>query len=250
MPVAIWLSRSSSAPTLVTSTVRRFYAEERKSEIEELSLFPHQASLGIHRIGKLGSLIEKRILKKINNHTVPLGSLISKSSKHVVYYQEACRYWLKASHKKPKFKKNGISVSQPHGREVPLLSKYASRLGACVLNSSLFYWFYSVFSDCEHVNDSLVRLFPIPNTWAKKDWIALSDNLHSELHRHASLKTINTKQGHVIEYLELDAGKAKSIIDRIDAALGDIYGFTTSELDYVINYDVKYRLGASVGDDD
>ena len=36
---------------------------------------------------------------------------------------------------------------------------------------------------------------------------------------------------------------SKPIIDEIDAALARHYGFTPEELDFIINYDIKYRLG-------
>lgn len=250
MPVAIWLSRPAPQPLVATSRVRRFYTEERKTEIERLSLYAHNVGLGNHRIGKLGSDIERRIADRLADGTRALGTLAVKHGKHVVYYQEACRYWLKASHKASKFRRNGEEVSQPHGRELALVSKQAARLVACVLNSSLFYWYYSTFSDCEHVNDSLVRLFPVPLDWERKDWIAPSGDLHAELQRHATPKKIHTKQGHVIEYLELDAGKAKAVIDRIDLLLGELYGFRVDELDFIVNYDVKYRLGETLGFDD
>lgn len=37
--------------------------------------------------------------------------------------------------------------------------------------------------------------------------------------------------------------KSKSILDEIDAVLARHYGFTAEELDFIINYDNKYRLG-------
>jgi hypothetical protein len=36
---------------------------------------------------------------------------------------------------------------------------------------------------------------------------------------------------------------SKAIIDEIDSALAEHYGFTNEELDFIINYDVKYRMG-------
>ena len=36
---------------------------------------------------------------------------------------------------------------------------------------------------------------------------------------------------------------SKSIIDEIDRILAKHYGFTPEELDFVINYDIKYRMG-------
>jgi len=38
---------------------------------------------------------------------------------------------------------------------------------------------------------------------------------------------------------------SKAIIDEIDCALARHYGFTDQELDFIINYDIKYRMGQS-----
>jgi hypothetical protein len=36
----------------------------------------------------------------------------------------------------------------------------------------------------------------------------------------------------------------------IDTALAGHYGFTAEELDFILNYDIKYRLGRSAGEDE
>jgi hypothetical protein len=36
---------------------------------------------------------------------------------------------------------------------------------------------------------------------------------------------------------------SKAIIDEIDSALAEHYCFTGEELDFVVNYDIKYRMG-------
>ena len=38
-------------------------------------------------------------------------------------------------------------------------------------------------------------------------------------------------------------GIFKPIIDKIDKVLAKHYGFTEEELDFIINYDIKYRMG-------
>ena len=35
----------------------------------------------------------------------------------------------------------------------------------------------------------------------------------------------------------------KPAIDEIDKVLAEHYGFTEEELDFIINYDIKYRMG-------
>ena len=43
---------------------------------------------------------------------------------------------------------------------------------------------------------------------------------------------------------------SKSIIDDIDRLLGQHYGFTEEELDFIINYDIKYRIGVDTEGDE
>ena len=46
-----------------------------------------------------------------------------------------------------------------------------------------------------------------------------------------------------VEYDEFYLKLSKSIIDEIDRVLAKHYGFTDEELDFIINYDIKYRMG-------
>ncbi|MDR1372365.1 MAG: hypothetical protein LBJ17_04460, partial [Dysgonamonadaceae bacterium] len=39
---------------------------------------------------------------------------------------------------------------------------------------------------------------------------------------------------------------SKPIIDEIDKILAKHYGFTDEELDFIVNYDVKYRMGGEL----
>lgn len=43
---------------------------------------------------------------------------------------------------------------------------------------------------------------------------------------------------------------SKPIIDEIDRVLAKHYGFTDEELDFIINYDIKYRMGADDTEED
>ena len=44
-------------------------------------------------------------------------------------------------------------------------------------------------------------------------------------------------------YDEYTPSNSKPIIDEIDKVLAEHYGFTDEELDFIINYDIKYRMG-------
>jgi hypothetical protein len=243
MPVAIVLSTSGSENGFVTSRVRRFYTEERSKALA-VSLFTrHSVRLDGHRIAKMGSKIENSSCQKIAACHRTLGSLAVRKSDWFVYYQEACRYWVKACDFLPSFERNGVEMEPPHGRTTCFNSKEVAAFVYCLLNSSLFYWFYSVFSDCEHINDALIRGFRIPDTWQNTEWKRLSESLSKDLEKYAQRKTIRTKQGHTIRYDEIKAFHSKPIFDEIDHVLAKHYGFTEEELDFIINYDIKYRMG-------
>jgi hypothetical protein len=51
--------------------------------------------------------------------------------------------------------------------------------------------------------------------------------------------------GDIYEY-----NKSKPFIDEIDKVLAKHYGFTEEELDLIINYDIKYRMGDELNDNE
>ncbi len=53
-----------------------------------------------------------------------------------------------------------------------------------------------------------------------------------------------------VELESLSPAKSKPILDEIDTVLAGHYGFTAEELDFILNYDIKYRLGRSTETDD
>ena len=113
-----------------------------------------------------------------------------------------------------------------------------------ILNSSLFYIFYIAYGDCFHVSDSLATSFPVPpGALADTRLDSLATKLMRDLERNAERKTITTKDGDKISYAEFRVAESKSILDEIDRVLARHYGFTAEELDFIINYDIKYRLG-------
>ena len=54
------------------------------------------------------------------------------------------------------------------------------------------------------------------------------------------------KKGDVKECYRYFPQKSKPIIDKIDTVLARHYGFTEEELDFIINYDIKYRMGKAL----
>ncbi|MEW6267068.1 MAG: DNA methyltransferase [Thermodesulfobacteriota bacterium] len=243
MPVAILLSFEGPTKGFETTRINRFYTRERQTATELLCLVRHAVRLHDHRIAKFGNFVDISIYSKISKPTSTIDSLTDEGGEGILYYQEACRYWLKAFDQLPFFTRNGKRMEPPHGRVIRFMSPNAASFVACLLNSSLFYWYYSSFSDCEHVNDVLLRTFKLPERILCDEWRGMTVNLMKRLEETASRKSIKTKQGHMIVYDEMKAVYAKDILDEIDRVLAQHYGFTDEELDFIINYDIKYRMG-------
>lgn len=70
-----------------------------------------------------------------------------------------------------------IAVEQPHVVFSRFqMAKQAGFLNS-LLNSFLFYWYYSLFADCEH-GDSLIQGFPLHSEWVNVDWISQRPNVN------------------------------------------------------------------------
>lgn len=119
------------------------------------------------------------------------------------------------------------------------------------MNSNLFYWFYTNFSDghnfTKHVIGSLPFQYPADQIAAPLK--SLCTKLMADLKSNARKKSAYYKATGQVEYEEFVPKLSKPIIDEIDHVLAKHYGFTDEELDFIINYDIKYRMGRDSGDE-
>ena len=71
-----------------------------------------------------------------------------------------------------------------------------------------------------------------------------------DFEKNSLSKSITTKAGK-IQYQEFSPKNAKPIIDEIDEVVASAWGLAPESMDYLINYDIKYRLGlvGDAGDD-
>lgn len=112
-----------------------------------------------------------------------------------------------------------------------------------VLNSSLFYIFHTMISDCWHLGTWHLAEFPVSVGELK---LALSDKLSASMKENRIVRYDKRAGGNIYEY---KIYKSKPIIDEIDKVLARHYGFTEEELDFIINYDIKYRMGDELNEE-
>ncbi|MGH2534634.1 MAG: Eco57I restriction-modification methylase domain-containing protein [Thermomicrobiales bacterium] len=118
---------------------------------------------------------------------------------------------------------------------------------SAVLNSSLFYSWFVTFSDVYHCGRDLILDFPcsVPGLAQNhgQELSSITRRLMENLMANSVRRRIPYKATGIVEYDEFYPRLSKSIIDEIDRVLAKHYGLTDEELDFIINYDVKYRMG-------
>ncbi len=194
---------------------------------------------------KIGSLGELNLIQKISMHTQPLNTaIIGSNSKHKVYYKNAGgRYWRLVKSFPTYYKSDrGTATSTEKIIEV---SSERIPMTVSVLSSSLFYWYWRVSSNCRHLTNREMDVFPVSTSLI--DNITDLTNLHSkfeqDLNKNKERTTTHSESKGDITQDFFYVRYSKSIIDEIDAVLAHHYGCTDEELDFIINYDIKYRMG-------
>lgn len=81
---------------------------------------------------------------------------------------------------------------------------------------------------------------------SNKNLIELGKELCNDLINNAARKAQFYETTGKREQLIFSASKSKDIMNKIDNQLAEHYGFTEAELDFIINYDIKYRMGKAL----
>jgi O-phosphoseryl-tRNA(Cys) synthetase len=84
---------------------------------------------------------------------------------------------------------------------------------------------------------------PVPKTLKGDSHIKnLAERLLDDLWKNAETRLRVRADGTRQEEVNFQVGKSKVILDEIDENLGKHYGLTDKELDFIVNYDVKFRM--------
>ncbi|MBA3946275.1 MAG: SAM-dependent methyltransferase [Herpetosiphonaceae bacterium] len=241
------LSKDTTSTVLATTRYQRWSSEARSYLFDQVEYTVMRGTL-VHpgTFPKYASPIEETVFRKLRaKGQLTIDTLLSyKGMEHFIFYQEATRYWIKATAGAPYYSKNGIVGVPAHGRYLHFADLATTHMICAVLNSSLFYTYFIAYGDCFHLSDHLVSGFPMPtDLLSDRRLVDFNKCLMTSLNANAANKTIRTVDGESIEYAEFSVGKSKSTIDDIDRVLAEHYGFTNEELDFIINYDIKYRMG-------
>jgi hypothetical protein len=130
------------------------------------------------------------------------------------------------------------------------------KIALCVYLSNLWNIFYYSYSNCLDVSKYEICDFPISmekmSESTVNNLLILSEKIMKDIKDNSKMKTRSYEKAGKIDCYTIELRNSKYLIDQIDAVLAEHYGFTDEELDFIINYDIKYRMGggAEGGSDD
>ena len=229
-----------------TTGYSRWYADERKNLFAQLDycLLPRDFS-DFRVIPKISEQTHVEIIRKLRVARQNMPPFFG-SGQHSVYYHNAPVNWIRAHLTPPYFSNERDGEhSTTQLKELRVNSLFRQNALFCALTSTTFFLWWTTFSDCYHLNKSELLSFPFGLLSGLSEGAVeeLANDLRESMRENSRRRVYNYRHTGRVEYDEFYMKKSKFVIDKIDAMLADIYGFTPAESDYIINYAVKYRAG-------
>ncbi|MGL5982684.1 MAG: hypothetical protein ACRCZR_05090, partial [Cetobacterium sp.] len=201
--------------------------------IENLQYVDSINFLKFGRIPKMGKTIEQEILKKLFNINKNITDIQDKNGKGIYYRAAGGRYYNVVT--------NYPTYSSAE-KELMVFEKYQNLLGA-ILSSSLFYWIQQLYSDTLNLKKYEIEILPLPVENISIEKLDIIDNLYlnylQDIEKNATIK--NANYNNISSFKEYKLRKSKLLIDKLDLEIGKLYSLTEEEINYIINYDIKFR---------
>jgi len=214
-----------------SSNCKRWYSEYRPHLFTNLTYCNSTIISKQSTILKKTDKIEGGIWNKVAAQKSKLPVFSNKDTE--IFYHSGGRYFRKCIFEKLSNEYKPLTV--------PDEAKYHV---AALLTSNLYYWYWLIVSDTYHVIKADIFNFQFPKSALKDSELeSLGKKLLDDLWANSSKRKRNRKDGATQIETNFIVGKSKHIIDQIDRVLAKHYGFTDEELDFIINYDIRYRMG-------
>ncbi|GMO46254.1 MAG: hypothetical protein Ta2B_27650 [Termitinemataceae bacterium] len=194
----------------------------------------------IGRYPKISLEIEKQILKKLFKLETAVGNMFVENGTPIFYRFAGGRYYKVVTN---------YSTGSSAERIVIFDKKYANTIGA-ILSSNLFFWFYQIYSDNLNLKAYELESFRIPIEKLDGTGITTLETLYiqylADIERNANIRQ-TTQYTNIDSFKEYKIGKSKHLIDQIDDVICPLYGLTTTETEFIKQYEIEFRLGEENG---
>jgi hypothetical protein len=247
--LSILLQQKGKSPEFFSTAFQRWYAQAREFLFPLISYSRGESAFVRHSLfPKITPQPHHSIMEVLCNEKKALNLFVKKNSPYEVYSHRIVAHFVKAMDFVPFFRSERDGTKRSEDYKVFAVETARAREAlTAVLNSSLFYSWFVTYSDVYHCGRDIILDFPINlATLADSfgsDLEKLNQRLMNSLRQHAKRRKVPYEATGIVEYDEFYPRKSKLIIDEIDRVLRAHYGLDEEELDFIINYDIKYRMG-------
>ena len=230
---------------IFTTGYTKWITENRKLLIPQVSYTQFNEKQISYWIPKYKSPIERGIMEKVRKQTSTIVMANAATMRNKVFYRNTGGlYWKVFTDFAPKFTCNGIQRKSSCESSFYVGSPLIAKAIVAILSSNLFWWWYTITSDLRHVTSNEICGIKIPlNIQNDKSLQNIGKEYIDDLTANSTMMTREQKSQGTTITQSFKIVKSKPIIDEIDKVLAKHYGFTEEELDFIINYDIKYRMG-------
>ncbi|MYF56329.1 hypothetical protein F4225_11420 [Candidatus Poribacteria bacterium] len=185
------------------------------------------------------------IMHKVTKQGITIASCLGSTTSCRLYYKNTgIGYYIVVTKQPPICYINGERTSSSRETILTLKNHNVFPVVHCILNSSLFFLVYQQLCNCRDFNPSDIHLFRLPESLLNEQALRdLSEEYQHSLELNSWFQTRQQRQTGEVRIQSFSPSFSKHIIDKIDRVLAEHYGFTDEELDFIINYDIKYRMG-------
>ena len=197
-------------------------------------------------VPKLSGTSERDLMSKMIRVPTTVANFTGRTNHKVFYRTDGGLYWKVFTDFAPAFSINGKRSSSSRETTFATRAKEQVKPLIAALSSDVFWWWYTVTSNMRHLNPADINGFPVPESIFSDAQLAnLGEIYLDSLQANSTMMTRQQKQTGKTETQSFVIKESKAIIEEIDRVLAEHYGLTEEELDFIINYDIKYRMGRS-----
>lgn len=243
---------TEDCPAIYATKYNRWYSQNRFLLFQQLRYVEVSEFVDSFTIPKLSLPIECSINRKVLSLPTKVQSFYGTDKSYSVFFRAAGGgYFLLIKSEKSITIIDGVREDVKAEKPLPINRSFSNVSIGAMLSSSLFYWNYIAYTDCRNLTKSFIDNFSISKEIVTdKELIRIGQLLFDDYENNKYRKdTYYKTTGRNVIYYEYYPKKSKQIIDEIDNRIATHFSFTEEELDFIINFDIKYRMGDELNND-
>ena len=242
--LTIYVQIPSDKPRIFSGGYIKWYAEERPILFPRLEFIEIEPMKHRHNIWpKVKGSTEKEVFVKMSRFPTLAESNAFGGGEVLYYKNTGIRYFNTVTLRAPRCWINEKPAPSSRETHLPISQEIKPTIHTILL-SSTFFCCFQFTSNCRDLNPSDIRWFCVPTTlFQESELRELSVSIEKDYVSKGKILQMENKLTGIVKLESLTPSKSKHLLDEIDRVLARHYGFTEEELDFILNYDIKYRMG-------